>query len=122
MKESLDLIRGKIMRQAIDFTQPEKLALSEVYAFVTKLAGKERVLQIGCSSCVNSAVHILYNYITYHEEIVVTEKPIQKANTITVTIDSLNDLTKAELMQQCASKGIVLPRNANKQYLIDQLS
>jgi hypothetical protein len=50
------------------------------------------------------------------------EQLIDAVDTITVTVDDWNDLTRAELIEQCKEKGIEVPRNAKKAELIALLS
>lgn len=50
------------------------------------------------------------------------EELIEAVDGITVTVSDWNDLTKAELIEQCKERGIEVPRNAKKSELIDLLS
>ena len=107
--ESLNKIRAKVTRKDIDFNQQELLYLDEVYAEITKLStGKAQVISRGCSSCINNAVNIVYNFVTYHEEKhEPTEKNMPK--------------TRNELLQECKDKGIKIPRNATVKQLNELL-
>lgn len=68
-KESLNAIRFKIVNDQTDFNKQEVLHLTVVYSYITKYAGKERVLNMSCQSCLITAMNITKNYIKYHEDI-----------------------------------------------------
>lgn len=112
--ESLNKIRAKVTRKDIDFNQHELLYLDEVYAEITKLStGKAQVISRGCSSCINNAVNIVYNFVTYHEE---KHEPTEK-NTPKITTIEVGTKTRNELLQECKDKGIKIPRNATVKQL-----
>ena len=116
--ESLNKIRAKVTRKDIDFNQQELLHLDEVYAEITKLStGKSQVISRGCSSCINNAVNIVYNFVTYHEE---KHEPTEK-NTPKITTIEVGTKTRNELLQECKDKGIKIPRNATVKQLIQLL-
>lgn len=116
--ESLNKIRAKVTRKDIDFNQQEQLYLDEVYAEITKLStGKAQVISRGCSSCINNAVNIVYNFVTYHEE---KHEPTEK-NTPKITTIEVGTKTRNELLQECKDKGIKIPRNATVKQLNDLL-
>lgn len=116
--ESLNKIRAKVARKDIDFNQHELLCLDEVYAEITKLStGKAQVISRGCSSCINNAVNIVYNFVTYHEE---KHEPTEK-NTPKITIIEVGTKTRNELLQECKDKGIKIPRNATVKQLNELL-
>lgn len=122
-QQSLEMIRKKIEIKAIDFNSNEFNALADVYFEITRFStGKGMTLSKGCSGCIPSACQIVRNYIENFE----TKDPQPAATVevkkITVQVDSLEDLTKAELKQQCRDKGIKIPHNANKTILIELLS
>lgn len=132
--ESLNKIRAKVTRKDIDFNQNELLYLDEVYAEITKLStGKAQVISRGCSSCINNAVNIVYNFVTYHEEKhEPTEKNTPKITTINVEemiegvlqqLDkaTITPKTRNELLQECKDKGIKIPRNATVKQLNELL-
>lgn len=56
------------------------------------------------------------------EAIELTAPIEQLIDTIKVTVNDWNDLTRAELIEQCKAKGIEIPRNAKKAELIALLS
>ena len=149
--ESLNKIRAKVTRKDIDFNQQELLYLDEVYAEITKLStGKAQVISRGCSSCINNAVNIVYNFVTYHEE---KHEPLEKNTPKITTIevgtkheDYINKSkeafdkvikahaipapmivnctppkTRNELLQECKDKGIKIPRNATVKQLNELL-
>ena len=116
--ESLNKIRAKVTRKDIDFNQHELLYLDEVYAEITKLStGKAQVISRGCSSCINNAVNIVYNFVTYHEE---KHEPTEK-NTPKITTIEVGTKTRNELLQECKDKGIKIPRNATVKQLNELL-
>lgn len=116
--ESLEKIRAKVTRKDIDFNQHELLYLDEVYGEITKLStGKAQVISRGCSSCINNAVNIVYNFVTYHEE---KHEPLEK-NTPKITTIEVGTKTRNELLQECKEKGIKIPRNATVKQLNELL-
>ena len=78
--EELEVIRPKAKRKDVDLNDMEKQCLSVVYEEITKKVQKVKraTLNLSCSSCVRSAINLVYNYITYHEEREV-EVPQEKA-------------------------------------------
>ena len=116
--ESLELIRAKVNRKDIDFSNQELLYLDEVYGEITKLStGKAHIISRGCSSCINNAVNIVYNFVTYHEER--HEQAVKSTPKIT-TIE-VGTKTRNELLQECKDKGIKIPRNATVKQLNELL-
>ena len=127
--ESLNKIRAKVTRKDIDFNQQELLYLDEVYAEITKLStGKAQVISRGCSSCINNAVNIVYNFVTYHEEKheleekntpKITEKVVKEWGTDNTYHTAIK--TRTELIKECKEKSIKIPRNATVKQLIQLL-
>lgn len=116
--ESLNKIRAKVTRKDIDFNQQELLYLDEVYAEITKLStGKAQVISRGCSSCINNAVNIVYNFVTYHEE----KHELEEKNTPKITTIEVGTKTRNKLLQECKDKGIKIPRNATVKQLNELL-
>lgn len=123
--ESLEKIRAKVTRKDIDFNTQELLYLDEVYAEITKQStGKAQVISRGCSSCINNAVNIVYNFVTYHEEKHeplekntpnITEKVVKEWGTDNTYPNALK--TRNELLKECKDKGIKIPRNATVKQL-----
>lgn len=112
--ESLELIRAKVNRKDIDFSNQELLYLDEVYGEITKIStGKAHIISRGCSSCVNNAVNIVYNFVMYHEE---KHEPLEK-NTPKITTIEVGVKTRNELLKECKDKGIKIPRNATVKQL-----
>lgn len=117
--ESLEKIRAKVTRKDIDFNQQELLYLDEVYSEITKQStGKAQVISRGCSSCINNAVNIVYNFVTYHEE----KHEATEKNTPNITTIEVGTKTRNELLQECKDKGIKIPRNATVKQLNDLLN
>ena len=115
-KASLERIKSKVNLKSYDFNRQEKVYLAEVYFEITEQSrGKGLVLNIGCASCIPPAVNIVYNYL----QIQSPEEPVKE---ITVTIDSWDDLTKAELWEQIRDRNIQAPKTANKAKLIDLIT
>jgi hypothetical protein len=101
--DSLNVIRGKVMRKAIDIDEKEFLHLDLVHREITKLStGKPIGVSKGCSSCINNAVNILYNFVMFHEEKhEATEVSKPNIEVVTVNEDKLTELRKT-----CDSYGI----------------
>jgi hypothetical protein len=58
----------------------------------------------------------------YHHVQEPTEQKTAVVKKITVQVDSLEDLTRNELIQQVKETGLKMPRNASKQQLIDLIN
>lgn len=68
-KASLDAIRDKVMQRDTVLSRDELNHLATVYSDIQKIeTGKGRVLDQTCSSCINQAMTVLYNYVTFHED------------------------------------------------------
>ena len=117
--ESLELIRAKVNRKDIDFSNQELLYLDEVYGEITKLStGKAHIISRGCSSCINNAVNIVYNFVTYHEER--HEQAVKSTPKITTKMTS--DLTVKELQDICRERGIKFHHKAKEAKLIELIN
>ena len=115
-KASLERIKSKVNLKSYDFNRQEKVYLAEVYFEITEQSrGKGLVLNIGCASCIPPAVNIVYNYLS-------SQSKEPEVKEITVTIDSWDDLTKAELWEQIIDRNIQAPKTANKAKLIDLIT
>ena len=115
-KASLERIKSKVNLKSYDFNRQEKVYLAEVYFEITEQSrGKGLVLNIGCASCIPPAVNIVYNYLS-------SQSKESEVKEITVTIDSWDDLTKAELWEQIRDRNIQAPKTANKAKLIDLIT
>jgi len=73
-QQSLEAIRFKITHSQTDFNRQEILHLAVVYAYISRYAGKERVLKTDCQGCLLTAMNIVSNYINSYEQI---DKPIE---------------------------------------------
>jgi hypothetical protein len=125
LNESIDVVKAKVLSKQTDFDKNEKLHLANVYEYVTGLpqaGGRKRVLNVGCSACVSTAMNIVYNFLTYHYIQEPTEQKTAVVKKITVQVDSLDDLTRNELIQQVKEKSLKMPRNASKQQLIELIN
>jgi hypothetical protein len=125
INESIEVVKAKVLAKQTDFDKNEKLHLANVYEYVTGLpqaGGKKRVLNVGCSACVSTAMNIVHNFLTYHYIQEPTEQKTAVVKKITVQVDSLDDLTRNELIQQVKEKELKMPRNASKQQLIDLIN
>lgn len=115
-KASLERIKSKVNLKSYDFNRQEKVDLATVYFEITEQSrGKGLVLNIGCASCIPPAVNIVYNYLS-------SQSKEPEVKEITVTIDSWDDLTKAELWEQIRDRNIQAPKTANKAKLIDLIT
>ncbi len=89
-RDSLNAIRFKIVNDQTDFNKQEVLHLAVVYSYITKYAGKQRVLKLDCQGCLVSAMNITKNYINYHEQI-----DVQLQNVVRIeTRPTLKELRK----------------------------
>jgi hypothetical protein len=125
VQESIEVIQAKVLAKQTDFDKNEKLHLANVYEHVTGLpegGGRKRVLNVGCSACVSTAMNIVHNFLMYHHVQEPTEQKTAVVKKITVQVDSLDDLTRNELIQQVKETGLKMPRNASKQQLIDLIN
>ena len=125
VKESIEVVKVKVLAKQTDFDKNEKLHLANVYEYVTGLpqaGGKKRVLNVGCSACVSTAMNIVHNFLTYHYIQEPTEQKTATVQKISVQVDSLEDLTRNELIQQVKEQGLKMPRNASKQQLIELIN
>jgi hypothetical protein len=114
---SLNAIKEKVLRRAVDFNKIEFAHLSVVYYEVTQLSrGKGLTLSKGCNGCIPSAVNIVYNYL----QLTTPEEKVPEP--ITVQISEWNDLTKRELWEQIRERGLEAPATANKKTLIEILN
>lgn len=68
-KESLEAIRFKIEHNQTDFNKQEVLHLGVVYSYVSRYAGKERILKTDCQGCLLTAMNVVSNYIKFYEQI-----------------------------------------------------
>lgn len=74
-KDSLNLIREKVLRKDCQLNEKETLAFKEVYHDITG-----HHVSKGCQACIAQAMTSVYNYVTYHEQVdmelvVVKEQP-----------------------------------------------
>jgi hypothetical protein len=114
--QALERIKEKVNIKAYDFNRQELTYLSVVYFEITEQSrGKGLVLNLGCASCIPPAVNIVYNYLQ-------KEDPAPEVKEINVTIDSWDDLTKAELWEQIRDREIEAPKTANKSKLIELIT
>lgn len=104
-QDSLEVIREKIMLRKYDFSKDELIHLGAVYNEIQmKATGKNKVLDSGCSSCIQSAAGIVFNYITFHESKAIEIEETIPNREIEIVIkevsgDELEDLTLAELRE-----------------------
>lgn len=88
-QESLEVIRFKITHNQTDFNKKEILHLAVVYAYVSRYAGKERILKTDCQGCLLTAMNIVSNYINLYEQI---DKPIENVVNIETAEPTLKEL------------------------------
>jgi uncharacterized protein (UPF0248 family) len=117
----IDITKIKEIVKQTKFSKADIKEIGIVYSDATALGGKRRILDEGCSSCVQSAIKIINNYINYHH--VETKPVVKKENVtkITVQIDCLSDLTYSELISQAKERNIPFKRNISKVKLIELL-
>ena len=90
-QESLEAVRFKIKHSQTDFNRQEVLHLAVVYAYVSRYAGKERILNTSCQGCLLTAMNVVSNYINSYEQI---DKPIENVVEIRQTEQTLKELRK----------------------------
>ncbi len=115
----IEITKIKEIIKQTKFSKADIKEIGLVYSDVTALAGKRRVLNEGCGSCVQAAVRIINNYINFHHS---EPMPIIKEAKISVIIDDLSDLTYQELISQAKSRNIAYKRNISKSNLIQLLN
>jgi hypothetical protein len=112
-KESLDILREKVIANNNKWTFDEKIHLQTIYQAITK-----KVLSLNCSGCWITACNIINNFIKYHEttptkELIKTEvirvKPSEPVDSMTIK------MMKALLKE----KNIPIPHNATRAILMD---
>jgi hypothetical protein len=115
-KESLDILREKVIANNNKWTFDEKIHLQTIYQAITK-----KVLSLNCSGCWITACNIINNFIKYHEttptkELIKTEvvrvKPSEPVDAMTIK------MMKALLKE----KNIPIPHNATRAILIDLIN
>ena len=114
--DSLNKIRPKIIRKAIDLDKQELLYLNEVYMEIQKeVTGKSKPLNMGCSSCINNAVNIVHNFVMFHEE----RHEITEKNKPNIEIVNVQETSKIdELKKTCDELGIKYHHKAGENKLI----
>ena len=90
-RESLEAIRFKITHNQTDFDRQEILHLAVVYAYVSRYAGKERILKTDCQGCLLTAMNVVSNYVKFYEDI---DKPIENVVKIEAVELTLKELRK----------------------------
>ena len=88
-RESLEAIRFKITHNQTDFDRQEVLHLAVVYAYVSRYAGKERILKTDCQGCLLTAMNVVSNYVKFYEDI---DKPIENVVNIEKAEPTLREL------------------------------
>jgi len=109
----IEAIKQKVLANNFKVTAAEKIILSECYYEITKLAGRSRVLNLGCDSCMLTALKVIGNYIKFHYE----EPTIAKAIVEVVSVEK----TYIQLVKECKDRDIKIPNNAKKHQLINLL-
>lgn len=71
-QKSLEAIRHKVSDKgkytSSDYTAQDVLHLQEVNREVLKWSGiNQSTINMSCTSCIQEAINIVYNYVTYHE-------------------------------------------------------
>lgn len=97
-QKSLDHIRLKVERQQYDLRGIELQCLAQVFEEIQLVMVKKKVvLNTGCSGCVKTAMNVLYNFVTQHEERTSTNVAnVEVKKVQTVEIDT-TELSLAEL-------------------------
>lgn len=75
-KKSLDAIREKIVAKSTQYSEDEMIKLNAVFGEVLTFTGnRPRKVDLSCQHCINEAVGVLYNYVTYHEPATPVHRP-----------------------------------------------
>ncbi len=90
------------------FTEQEKQELNK---FWLDSGTNRKNLTWGCSSCINTALKVLYNYINFH-------KPKQAAQVQPSVID-LESMERSELLELATVKGLTFYKNIKTEKLIE---
>jgi hypothetical protein len=90
------------------FTKQEQEELNQ---FWLDSGASRKNLTWGCSSCINTALKILYNYITFHEP-----KQAIQAQPSVIDLDSME---RSELLELATVKGLTFYKNIKTEKLIE---
>jgi hypothetical protein len=107
-------IKDKVLARDYKLTKEELDEVSIVYSEVTKIAGKQRVLDKSCNSCLNMAYTIIGNYIKFH----LNEEPKPKAVIEVVEVGVMGELTYKQLIDKAKKLELKVPNNVSKKDLI----
>jgi hypothetical protein len=110
--QALRDLSAKLMRHqgSHKFTEQEKTELNQ---FWLDSGTNRKNLTWGCSSCINTALKVLYNYINFHE-------PRQAIQSKPSVID-LEAMERSELLELATVKGLEFPKNIKTTKLIELL-
>ena len=112
----IEKIKDKVMKNNFQLTTEEKTLVSEAYYEISKLAGKGRVLNIGCSSCFITAFTIIQNYIKYHYQEPTT--PNAEVEIVSVKKEDYKDMTYKDIQQLLTNRGIIFKGNISRKELL----
>lgn len=88
IEEDLKLLQPKLDILAKDWTAEEKQAIENAYFAITKVSvGFGRTVDLGCDSCVQSAVNIINNYLGLVKASEAGTQTAQHGSQATSTID-----------------------------------
>ena len=112
-KESLDILREKVIANNNKWTFDEKIHLQTINQAITK-----KVLSLNCSGCWITACNIINNFIKYHET--TPTKELIKTEVIRVKPSEPVDAMTIKMMKSLLKeKNIPIPHNATRAILID---
>jgi hypothetical protein len=113
-KNSLDILRDKILANNIKWDKEEQIHLQTIYQAIT---GK--VLSLNCNGCWLLACNIIRNYINYYET-----KPTKEVlkTEIVFASNPIDSYTVKQLKALLKEKHIAIPHNASRSVLIELIN
>jgi hypothetical protein len=109
----IEKIKDKVIKNNFQLTKEEKILVSEAYYEISKLAGKARVLNLGCASCFITAYTIIQNYIKYHYQ-----EPTTPNAEVEIVSVNYKDMTYKDIQQLLTNRGIIFKGNTSRKELL----
>ena len=113
-KQSLEVLREKILSNYVKWDKEEKIHLQTIYQAIT---GK--VLSLNCSNCFILACNIIKNFINFYE----TKEVKEVLNTtIVYASNPLDSYNVKKLKALLKEREIAIPHNASRTTLISLIN
>lgn len=113
-KQSLEVLREKILSNYVKWDKEEKIHLQTIYQAIT---GK--VLSLNCSNCFILACNIIKNFINFYE----TKEVKEVLNTtIVYASNPLDSYNVKKLKALLKERDIAIPHNASRSTLISLIN